>query len=154
MSVLLKRQATLDHVVPRTRGGLDAADNVAVACRTCNSSKQDLIFPSEWIPNRDSFTYIKSSEPLPHLTNISRMARRITRLVAQLDPREDPPSVAKVCADHHWRPRAVHLALAEMHQRGAFCVFAYPCAPATRHFQPITDPHNAFAGGTWVGGWE
>lgn len=34
--------ATLDHVVARENGGSNAATNLVVACRTCNSAKQDL----------------------------------------------------------------------------------------------------------------
>lgn len=31
--------STLDHLIPRLRGGEDAADNLVAACRSCNSSK-------------------------------------------------------------------------------------------------------------------
>jgi 5-methylcytosine-specific restriction endonuclease McrA len=31
----------IDHVIPRSRGGLHAWDNVVAACRPCNSRKQD-----------------------------------------------------------------------------------------------------------------
>jgi 5-methylcytosine-specific restriction endonuclease McrA len=31
--------ATLEHIVPRTHGGTDALDNLAVACFRCNSGK-------------------------------------------------------------------------------------------------------------------
>ena len=30
---------TLDHLIPRIKGGPDAADNVTYACRSCNASK-------------------------------------------------------------------------------------------------------------------
>lgn len=33
--------ATLDHVVPRSKGGSNAADNLVTACLTCNSIKSD-----------------------------------------------------------------------------------------------------------------
>ncbi|MFJ8948007.1 HNH endonuclease [Streptomyces sp. NPDC102395] len=151
---LSRRQATLDHLTPTSRGGRHDADNVAVACRSCNSSKQDLLFPAEWIPNRDLFTYIKSSESLPPLEGISPMGCRISRLISELDPEEFPPSVAEVCEVQHWRPRDVHRALAEMHRAGAFCVFAHPCAPSTRYYRPIADPQDMFAGAVWVDGWS
>lgn len=32
---------TVDHIVPKTRGGTDAWDNLAACCRRCNGSKQD-----------------------------------------------------------------------------------------------------------------
>lgn len=31
----------LDHLLPRALGGADTADNLVVACRSCNSSRQD-----------------------------------------------------------------------------------------------------------------
>ena len=33
------RDLSYDHLVPRSRGGPDSADNVVMACRSCNSSK-------------------------------------------------------------------------------------------------------------------
>lgn len=35
--------ATIDHVYPRRHGGADDASNMAVACWTCNQSKDDLL---------------------------------------------------------------------------------------------------------------
>ena len=32
---------SIDHVVPRSRGGRDVWDNLAAACRSCNSAKRD-----------------------------------------------------------------------------------------------------------------
>lgn len=37
----------VDHVVPVTRGGSNAPDNLCVACKPCNSSKGDRLL-SEW----------------------------------------------------------------------------------------------------------
>ena len=42
-----KCAATIDHVVPISRGGLDAPDNVVPACRRCNCSKGAKLL-SEW----------------------------------------------------------------------------------------------------------
>lgn len=38
----------IDHVVPLSRGGTSSMGNLAVACRTCNASKRDML-PSEWM---------------------------------------------------------------------------------------------------------
>lgn len=38
---------TIDHVVPRVAGGRSSAENLATACRTCNSSKGGRT-PQEW----------------------------------------------------------------------------------------------------------
>jgi 5-methylcytosine-specific restriction endonuclease McrA len=34
---------TIDHVLPRSRGGLHAWDNVVIACFRCNNKKSDLL---------------------------------------------------------------------------------------------------------------
>jgi HNH endonuclease len=36
-----------EHMVPRSRGGLDIPENIFRACQRCNSSKGDRL-PSEW----------------------------------------------------------------------------------------------------------
>lgn len=35
------RKLTIDHVVPRSRGGGDTWDNMVVACSSCNTKKSD-----------------------------------------------------------------------------------------------------------------
>ena len=34
-----KKELTLEHILPRTRGGSDSSDNTVLVCRECNSSK-------------------------------------------------------------------------------------------------------------------
>lgn len=41
------RNLTVDHVLPLSRGGDNAQDNLVTACRSCNSSKHDKT-PEEW----------------------------------------------------------------------------------------------------------
>lgn len=36
-----RRADSIDHVVPRSRGGADVWENLAAACRSCNTSKRD-----------------------------------------------------------------------------------------------------------------
>jgi len=36
------KDLTLDHILPRSRGGPDSPDNVVWVCRGCNSSKGDM----------------------------------------------------------------------------------------------------------------
>lgn len=38
----------VDHVIPLSRGGTNCLDNLAAACRECNSSKKDMT-PEEWL---------------------------------------------------------------------------------------------------------
>lgn len=40
-----------DHVVPRSRGGPDAAFNIVMACQKCNFEKRDKL-PSEWLGDK------------------------------------------------------------------------------------------------------
>ena len=60
---------TLDHLVPRIKGGPDEADNLVYACRSCNSSKQgrDLL---EWARTKGFFPSIL-------------LLRRYTKIVAR-----------------------------------------------------------------------
>lgn len=39
----LSRLATIDHIVPRSKGGTDDESNLVVACFTCNQRKGDSI---------------------------------------------------------------------------------------------------------------
>jgi len=43
----LSDRYTVDHILPRSRGGLDSPENTVLACRSCNSSKQD---KTDWLP--------------------------------------------------------------------------------------------------------
>ena len=45
---LTSRQCTIDHVVPRSKGGEDSLSNYVLACGPCNWEKADtLITPSK-----------------------------------------------------------------------------------------------------------
>lgn len=41
----------LDHIIPRTRGGLDRRSNITPACTHCNTAKRDRT-PEEWMALR------------------------------------------------------------------------------------------------------
>lgn len=45
---------TLDHLIPKLKGGPDAADNITYACRSCNSSKgpRDMVL---WLVSKNRF---------------------------------------------------------------------------------------------------
>lgn len=42
------RYPTRDHLLPRSRGGTNAAKNIAICCRCCNGDKGDRT-PREWL---------------------------------------------------------------------------------------------------------
>lgn len=41
-------RATVEHIVPRTHGGSDSLDNLAIACGRCNGAKGIRHDPSPW----------------------------------------------------------------------------------------------------------
>ncbi len=51
------RDLTLDHVIPLVRGGSHTADNLRVACRSCNSSKRTRL-----LSEIDITRYLRRSE--------------------------------------------------------------------------------------------
>ena len=61
---------TRDHVIPKCQGGSDAASNLVMACKTCNSSKGGRT-PEQWA--NDILRYRKPVRSLPVLHRI-RMA--------------------------------------------------------------------------------
>lgn len=55
-----KNKLTVDHVFPRSKGGSDDFDNIVLACKECNSSKNDLDL-LEWYSKRLQYW------PLPYI---------------------------------------------------------------------------------------
>ncbi len=53
----------IDHVFPLNRGGNNDLDNLAMSCRSCNSSKGDKILDEEWYPPNDDFIRWTRGEP-------------------------------------------------------------------------------------------
>lgn len=51
------QKLTIDHLIPRVRGGQDWAENLVWACRSCNSSKhgKDML---DWMRSRNAFPSI------------------------------------------------------------------------------------------------
>lgn len=41
-SKLSMRSATVDHIIPRSKGGLNTLDNTVASCKTCNNLKGDM----------------------------------------------------------------------------------------------------------------
>jgi 5-methylcytosine-specific restriction endonuclease McrA len=48
---------TVDHLIPRIKGGADESDNLIWACRSCNSSKRDRDM-LRWMIDKNSFPAI------------------------------------------------------------------------------------------------
>lgn len=47
---------TVDHIIPRIRGGEDIESNLVAACRSCNSSKNSKT-PDEWSPRWSRYAW-------------------------------------------------------------------------------------------------
>lgn len=45
---------TVDHVIPKSKGGSQHINNMVIACSQCNLSKSDKDFLT-WYPNQESF---------------------------------------------------------------------------------------------------
>lgn len=44
-----RRQATIEHIVPKLRGGTDNKYNLVMACSKCNSNRGDKFIPEEYL---------------------------------------------------------------------------------------------------------
>lgn len=60
-SVPFKFKATLDHVIPRCRGGRDSLDNLVLACEPCNNAKADYLPDTPPPPRRPKPTGCKKT---------------------------------------------------------------------------------------------
>jgi len=65
----------LDHVVAKNRGGQDTADNLVVACASCNSAKQDMTI-------RQFLALLRNSRGWSH-ADTTRAARRVRRQLSK-----------------------------------------------------------------------
>jgi hypothetical protein len=75
---------TIDHVIPRMKGGEDCTDNLVWACRSCNSSKggRDLL---EWHQLKNLF---------PSILLLRRYVKLVARFCVEHEILETPLAVA------------------------------------------------------------
>ena len=55
-----KENLTIDHVVPRSKGGGDFATNVICSCKSCNNAKGRTAV-MEWYEKQDFFTQARKN---------------------------------------------------------------------------------------------
>lgn len=90
---------SLDHLIPRLRGGADAADNLVPACRSCNSAKGA----------RDMLVWLAAGGRFPGLMLLRRhlkLAARAGEAVGALDLAMADPRVAGLPFDAAALPTA------------------------------------------------
>jgi len=63
---------TIDHVIPRSRGGIDHWENVVTCCVRCNNRKGDRL-PDEAGMKLNNFPYKPPSTLYLHMTRLSRI---------------------------------------------------------------------------------
>lgn len=52
---------TIEHVVPRSRGGPTVRQNIVLSCPSCNYSRQDRMWGAEWMPRESAMTTMTDS---------------------------------------------------------------------------------------------
>jgi hypothetical protein len=69
---------TTDHLIPRSRGGDDSADNVVVACQPCNTSRGEKgIFEWFGLKEKDRLHRLVAGKYLKQLLTLHEEARTI-----------------------------------------------------------------------------
>lgn len=55
------KELTLDHVIPRAKGGKHSWTNTITACKPCNHKKGDKLWDPLWMPTKPDYHKIASS---------------------------------------------------------------------------------------------
>ena len=58
------KQLTLDHVVPRSKGGDTSWENIVTSCKTCNTSKGSKTIEPINPPKKPSFAHLLNGHKL------------------------------------------------------------------------------------------
>jgi hypothetical protein len=66
---------TTDHLIPRSRGGDDSADNVVLACQSCNTSRGEKgVFEWLGLKEKDKLHRLVAGKYLKHLLTLHERA--------------------------------------------------------------------------------
>lgn len=66
---------TTDHLIPRSRGGDDSADNVVLACQSCNTSRGEKgVFEWLGLKEKDKLHRLVAGKYLKHLLTLHEQA--------------------------------------------------------------------------------
>ncbi len=73
-----KENLTTDHLVPRNRGGDDSADNLVLACKSCNASRGDKgIFEWVGLKKKDELHRLVAGKYLKQLMRVHEEAETL-----------------------------------------------------------------------------
>lgn len=75
-----------DHLIPKSRGGSDSADNVVLSCASCNISRQDKgIFEWLGLKEKDNIPRLVAGKYLKELFELHQEKNTLDISVAELD---------------------------------------------------------------------
>lgn len=127
---------TVDHVVPKSRGGrLLGRENLVDACRRCNTKKGARTFPDEWVPDVEDNTIV-----LPGLWSWPRTPRSAGLLALGLrellEAVNSPLSVREIAAMTGDELRLIRQALDRLRHAGVLDFAATQERPWRRYYTP------------------
>jgi hypothetical protein len=80
-----RENLSTDHLIPRNRGGDDSADNLVLACKSCNSSRGDKgVFEWLGLKKKDNLHRLVAGKYLKQLLKVHEQAKTIDFSVEQL----------------------------------------------------------------------
>lgn len=77
-------EASRDHIVPRSRGGSNARDNIQLTHKSCNNLKGDEDYPSDWKRQLAAHTVIPKGYRCSHCTLEIQQWHKKNKLVAKI----------------------------------------------------------------------
>jgi len=89
---------TTDHLIPRSRGGDDSADNVVLACLPCNTSRGEKgVFECFGLKEKDKLHRLVAGKYLKHLLTLHEQAGTLEISKDQIAILCERCSLPKVC---------------------------------------------------------
>lgn len=90
---------TTDHLIPRNRGGDDSADNLVLACKSCNSSRRERgIFEWLGLEKKDQLHRLVAGKYLKLLLRVHESAGTINVTKIQLGSLCEKCPLPEICA--------------------------------------------------------
>lgn len=97
--VVKSNSATIDHVIPVSRGGKRTLANLVTACSACNKDKGDLTLREFLFGNQRNWRHLNVTNPSRHHL-VARASKRLHRRIHEF-------------GDHRHAMKDLHLALIE-----------------------------------------